>query len=182
MNETDLAGPMVFCLAFGATLLLVRHWLPNIIICTLICLETLEVKDKLPVGQWNWLLSIEATKIASWPGVCSLVGEELGLHAALPEVSEFATLFLWILSQSFGVCFFLHAIYFTGMPISFHSLLLRNTIPCFTEMGVWLVLRFLTAFLKRLRCVTFRIMHCIFELSVTFCFNICFLFIIHIVL
>lgn len=25
MNETDLAGPMVFCLAFGATLLLVRH-------------------------------------------------------------------------------------------------------------------------------------------------------------
>ncbi|TKC50778.1 hypothetical protein EI555_018736 [Monodon monoceros] len=24
MNETDLAGPMVFCLAFGATLLLVR--------------------------------------------------------------------------------------------------------------------------------------------------------------
>lgn len=23
MNETDLAGPMVFCLAFGATLLLV---------------------------------------------------------------------------------------------------------------------------------------------------------------
>lgn len=30
MNETDLAGPMVFCLAFGATLLLVSvrflHW------------------------------------------------------------------------------------------------------------------------------------------------------------
>lgn len=25
MNETDLAGPMVFCLAFGATLLLVNH-------------------------------------------------------------------------------------------------------------------------------------------------------------
>lgn len=25
MNETDLAGPMVFCLAFGATLLLVSH-------------------------------------------------------------------------------------------------------------------------------------------------------------
>lgn len=25
MNETDLAGPMVFCLAFGATLLLVTH-------------------------------------------------------------------------------------------------------------------------------------------------------------
>lgn len=24
MNETDMAGPMVFCLAFGATLLLVR--------------------------------------------------------------------------------------------------------------------------------------------------------------
>lgn len=26
MNETDLAGPMVFCLAFGATLLLVNHF------------------------------------------------------------------------------------------------------------------------------------------------------------
>lgn len=25
MNETDLAGPMVFCLAFGATLLLVNN-------------------------------------------------------------------------------------------------------------------------------------------------------------
>lgn len=25
MNETDLAGPMVFCLAFGATLLLVNY-------------------------------------------------------------------------------------------------------------------------------------------------------------
>ncbi len=25
MNETDLAGPMVFCLAFGATLIFVRH-------------------------------------------------------------------------------------------------------------------------------------------------------------
>lgn len=28
MNETDLAGPMVFCLAFGATLLLVNHDIP----------------------------------------------------------------------------------------------------------------------------------------------------------
>lgn len=30
MNETDLAGPMVFCLAFGATLLLVNHLVLNI--------------------------------------------------------------------------------------------------------------------------------------------------------
>lgn len=29
MNETDLAGPMVFCLAFGATLLLVNHWVDS---------------------------------------------------------------------------------------------------------------------------------------------------------
>lgn len=39
MNETDLAGPMVFCLAFGATLLLVNNLVtlalcvPNINTC-----------------------------------------------------------------------------------------------------------------------------------------------------
>lgn len=39
MNETDLAGPMVFCLAFGATLLLVNNLVtlalcvPHINIC-----------------------------------------------------------------------------------------------------------------------------------------------------
>lgn len=38
MNETDLAGPMVFCLAFGATLLLV-----NLLVTLALCVPNINV-------------------------------------------------------------------------------------------------------------------------------------------
>lgn len=80
MNETDLAGPMVFCLAFGATLLLVRRchrdcWAG-------LCWEALGEGLHYLEGDWSsWRGGRESTSFSwsalSWKGPPGIIGVQL---------------------------------------------------------------------------------------------------------
>lgn len=80
MNETDLAGPMVFCLAFGATLLLVRCCHRA---CRAgLCWETLGEGLHYLEGDWSsWCGGRESTSFSwsalSWKGPPGIIGVQL---------------------------------------------------------------------------------------------------------
>lgn len=96
MNETDLAGPMVFCLAFGATLLLVRSWLQDTSLCVFVSVE----------AAYLWIY---------WKCILACMEEELELCTLPVGINEFAvTRLQQSLSSSFSawICLVLISVWF----------------------------------------------------------------------
>lgn len=88
--------------------------------------------------------------------------EELGLSTMLVGVNKLIILFLLQgLNEGFRACF-LHDAYLTGMPISLYALFLRNMDP-FCHRTCDPCSQILHVAFRRLSCLAFRAMHCLFE-------------------